>query len=141
MKNILSRSLKKASKKAFTLLETLIVIIILTIVVLAFMPTYSRLKKSMEYKEASSLLELVRAGAKYYDVKYGIGHLVGGAGAWDTIKVERPTGGKLDYDIAAGPKLQIKKKDGTTLYVYDLPDGPGTPTADPDASYLPDDLP
>jgi prepilin-type N-terminal cleavage/methylation domain-containing protein len=129
-------------KKAFTLVEILIVIVVLGILAAFLLPGYGNIRKRAEYREASGLLNLVRAGAKYYDLKYGINHLaLGGAGAWDAMRVDEPSTAHLTYNIIAGPELEIRSPDGNVLYTYRLPDGPGVTTADPDTAYLPGDLP
>ena len=130
-------------KKAFTLIELLIVLVILAIITAFVLPGYGNIRRRAEYREASSLLNLVRAGAKYYDLKYGISHLaLGGVAAWPAMRVDDPSSSAhLTYDIIAGPALQVSNPDGDVLYTYTLPDGPGALTADADTAFLPADLP
>ncbi|MFA5069304.1 MAG: prepilin-type N-terminal cleavage/methylation domain-containing protein [Candidatus Omnitrophota bacterium] len=128
-------------KKAFTLIEVLIVVFIVGILAVASLPAYGKLKKTIEYKETSGILDLVRAGAKYYDLKYGIGGLPV-AGAWDYLKISQPAGSKLIYQIVSGPKLEICNSSGAWLYRYTLPNGPSEKnTGHDDFQYLPSDLP
>lgn len=128
-------------KKAFTLVETLMVLVILGILSAFLLPGYEKIKKRAEYRETTGLLNLVRAGAKYYDLKYGINHLsAGGTAAWPAMRVNEPTDAKLTYVIVAGPALEIRNPNGNLLYTYTLPDGPGVQTGHPDTSYLPADL-
>ena len=142
--NVFNRCTKKGGnmKKAFTTIELIIVMVILGIIASVALPGYSRIKKRMEYKEASGILELVRAGAKYYDLKYGIAALDPTAGPlWTHLKIDDPPAANLGYAIVAGPDLQISNTGGDVLYTYTLPDGPGATTAEEDAAYLPADLP
>ena len=131
-------------KRAFTLVEVLTVVIILTILVVIALPNYSRLKKRIEYRETAGIVKLVQAGAKYYDLRYGIASLPSGDDVWAYLKVDRPFGANLIYTIEdeSGTKyLRIKNADNDLLYSYQLPNGPGTKTEHEDIQYLPDDLP
>ena len=147
--NVFNRCTKKGGnmKKAFTTIEIMIVMVILAIIASIALPGYVEFKKRIEYKEASGILELVRAGAKYYDLKYGIAALDPTAGPlWTHLKVDDPSSAHLVYSIVTGPAagesdLQISNTDGDVLYTYTLPDGPGATTAEPDVAYLPTDLP
>lgn len=129
-------------RKAFTLVEVLIVLVVIAILAAFIVPGYGTIKKRAEYRETTGLLNLVRAGAKYYDLKYGINHLAGGGtAAWPAMRVDEPTDAKLTYAIVAGPALEIRNPAGQLLYTYTLPDGPGVKTGHADTSYLPADLP
>jgi prepilin-type N-terminal cleavage/methylation domain-containing protein len=129
-------------KNSFTLIEVLVAVIVVSILVAIVLPNYGNLKKRIEYKEASGILQLVRAGAKYYDLKHGIGGMPTGGGAWTALRIDPPSGPQLDYVIIAGPTLEIRKRDGTWLYRYNLSTG-GTSRniGEPDIVYLPSDLP
>jgi prepilin-type N-terminal cleavage/methylation domain-containing protein len=129
-------------KKAFTTIEVLVVVVILGILVSIAIPGYSRLKKSTEYREALGFLELVRAGAKYYDLKYGISGLPTGTGAWTALKIDEPAGPQLNYAIISGPRLEIQNQTGAWLYRYNLVNGTTQKrTGHADYQYLPKDLP
>ncbi len=129
-------------KKAFTMIEILVVLLILGILISISIPGYSRLKKRTEYKEASGILELVRAGAKYYDLKYGVSGLPTGSSAWAALKIDEPAGPQLTYEVVTGPKLEIKNKGGDWLYRYHLETGAvERNTGHDDYAYLPGDLP
>jgi prepilin-type N-terminal cleavage/methylation domain-containing protein len=131
-------------KRGFTLIEMLTVIIILSILGTVSLPIYNRVKTRIEYREASGVLELVRAGAKYYDLKYGISGLSSGDPGWVQLKVDKPTGLNLIYSIeaAAGIRyMRIRNKNNDLLYSYQLPNGPGSRTAHADTANLPSDLP
>jgi prepilin-type N-terminal cleavage/methylation domain-containing protein len=131
-------------KRGFTLIEMLTVVIVLSILATVSLPIYNRVKKRIEYRETSGVLELVRAGAKYYDLKYGISVLSSGDPAWTQLKVDKPAWLNLVYSIedSAGTKyMRIRNKNNNLLYSYRLPDGPGSKTAHADTAYLPADLP
>jgi prepilin-type N-terminal cleavage/methylation domain-containing protein len=133
-------------KRAFTLVEMMIVIIIISIITTFGLPSYHKMKKTIEYKEASGIVGMVRAAAGYYYMQYGdFDDLQLGAGAWDDLNIEQPDGDKLTYEIAddAGVKyIRIRNLSGDLLYSYKLPNGPReTIPEQDDMQYLPEDLP
>ena len=132
-------------KRAFTITEVLITVVIISIIAAIGVPAYNNLKKRIEYKEALGVTELVRAAASYYFMKYGsFSSLGSGDAAWVDLKINKPEVNKLNYEIAdvTGTKyLRIKNAGNDLLYSYQLPNGPGTKEAHADTAYLPDDLP
>ena len=133
----------KKRKKGFTVIEIMVVVIILGILAAISLPMYNKIIKRTGFKEVASIVSLVRAGAKYYDLKYDLSALQGNATTWDVLKVDPPSGSGagLTYAMAGGanPELQVIYG-GNTIYTYDLNAGTGT-TAGADSAYLPDDLP
>ena len=129
--------------KAFTFIELVVVIIILTIIIMVSVPAYSNMKKRMEYRSESGVVELVRAAASYYLLKYeSFSGLPTGAGAWDYLNIDPPSKSVLTYDIVTGPKLEIRNQGGTWLYRYHLEtEVVEQNTAHADYSYLPGNLP
>jgi prepilin-type N-terminal cleavage/methylation domain-containing protein len=132
-------------KKAYTLVEIIVVVVILSILASIALPGFKMIKKRIEYKETSGVVGLVRAGAKYYDLKYGLTELPAGDNAWTYLKVDKPSDVYLVYEIVddAGVKyMRIKNQSGDLLYSYKLPDGPReTIPEQDDMQYLPEDLP
>jgi len=133
----------KKRKKGFTVIEIMVVVIILGILAAISLPMYNKIIKRTGFKEVASIVSLVRAGAKYYDLKYDLSALQGNATTWDVLKVDPPSGSGagLSYTMTGGtsPVLQVTY-DGNTIYTYDLNAGTGT-TAGADSAYLPSDLP
>ncbi len=130
-------------KEGFTLNEVMVVVIILGILAAVMFPVYNKIIKRTGFKEVASIVSLIRAGAKYYDLKYDLSGLVGDSSAWDVLKVDDPTGSGTDltYTMTGGatPVLQVSYG-GNLIYTYDLNAGSGT-KAGADSVYLPDDLP
>jgi len=134
-------------KRGFTLGEIMVVVIILGILAAVSLPMYNKIIKRTGFKEVASIVSLVRAGAKYYDLKYDLTTLdPNDTTAWGVLKVDKPSGSgaNLTYKITSSgsgdPALQVSYG-GSMLYEYDLITGSGTTTADPNAAYLPADLP
>ncbi len=132
-------------KKGFTLVELLIAIIILSILAAVSLPVYNKIIKRTGFKEVTNIVGLIRAGAKYYNLKYGVGVLAANETAWGALKLDKPTdsGTNLIYVITSAdgdPALQVFYK-GNMLYQYNLKTGIGINTGVPDAAYLPADLP
>jgi prepilin-type N-terminal cleavage/methylation domain-containing protein len=134
-------------KKSFTIIELVIVIVILGIFAMVSFPMYNKIIKRTGFKEVASIVNLVRAGAKYYDLKYDLSNLPAGETAWGGLKVDKPaaSGAELTYTITASettgnPELEVSYDD-SLLYEYDLITETGAPTEDPNAAYLPADLP
>jgi len=130
-------------KKGFTLSELMVVVVILGILAAVSLPMYNKIIKRTGFKEVASIVSLIKAGAKYYDLKYDLSALEGDATTWDVLKVSEPvdTGTKLTYTMTGGmdPVLQVSYG-GKTIYTYDLREGTGTKSGT-DSIYLPDDLP
>lgn len=130
-------------KKGFTITEIMVVVVILGVLAAISFPVYNKIVKRTGFKEVASIVSLVRAGAKYYDLKYDLSALEGDPTTWDVLKVAEPvsSGAKLTYIMTGGttPVLQVSY-DGNTIYTYDLNAGTGT-TSGADAAYLPSDLP
>ena len=131
----------KRVSKGFTLVELLIVVFVLAILATLSVPMFGGIIKKSELKGVKSALELVRAGAKYYDIKYGLLCLTADNGAWDYLKVNDPSGPDLEYSIEdrGGAKLFVAKYKGSELYTYNLETETGTKAAEADAAYLPND--
>ena len=134
-------------KKGFTLAELVIVVVILCVLAVIALPMYDKVIKHTGFKEVASIVSLIRAGAKYYDLKYDLTALDADETAWDVLKVDKPSasGTDLTYvitpsDATGNPELEVTYG-GNVLYEYDLITGSGTTSADPNAAYLPDDLP
>jgi len=133
-------------KKGFTLIEIIVILLIFGILATISFPLYNKTIKRTGFKEVVNIVSLVKAGAKYYVLKYGAAGLPANETAWDCLKVDKPSdsGAKLTYVItssgAGNPALQVSY-DGSILYEYDLITGIGAKTGDPDAAYLPDNLP
>ena len=131
-------------QKSFTLIEIMVVVIIFGILAVISLPMYNKIIKRTGFKEVASIVSLVRAGAKYYDLKYDLTLFDTAAdNPWDVLKVDEPvdTGANLTYTITGGttPVLQVSY-DSTTIYTYDLNAGTGTKSG-ADSAYLPADLP
>ncbi len=141
-----NRQADRHMKKAYTLTEIIAVIVILAILAAVSVPMYNKIIKRSSFKEVSTIVNLVKAGAKYYDLRYDMSIFEANDNIepWVNLRVDKPsgTGTKLTYVITGGtdPVLQVSY-DGNLLYTYDLKDGTGTTTADPDTAYLPGDLP
>jgi len=132
-------------KRGFTLIEVMIVVVILGLLVSITLPMYSKVIRRTGFKEVSGIVNLVRAGAKYYDLKYDLSAFdANDTTAWNFLKVDKPwdSGIGLTYVLTGGtsPVLEVSY-DGNLLYQYDLLTGTGTTSEDPNAAYLPSDLP
>ena len=126
--------------------EIIIVVVILGLLVTVALSAYGKVIRRTGFREVTRRLNLLRAGARYYDLKYGLNTLAADETAWDALKVDKPSdsGANLTYVITSSasgnPELEISYG-GSVLYEYDLIDETGTTSADPNAAYLPDDLP
>jgi len=131
-------------KKGFTLIELLIVVVILGIVSILAIPTFSKIITRSQFREVVNVVELVRTGAKYYDLKYGLAALTPDDGAWPYLKIDKPTSTcELVYTIVADgsshPTMRVSR-DGSAVYEYDLVDDAGDKkAAHSDSRYLPPD--
>ena len=133
-------------KKGFTLGEVMVVIIILGIFAAIVFPVYNRIIRRTSFKEVARKVDLVRAAAKYYGLKYGISNLPTDDTAWDFLQVDNDDLNSytdLVYAIVSSggdPALQVSYG-GPTLYTYNLVTKIGSVTADSNVKYLPDNLP
>ena len=138
----------KKMKKAFTFIEIMIVVIIIGIIAGFSLSMYSKIIKRAGFKEVARRVDIVRAGARYYGFKYGIDTLPTDDEdeAWDRLQVDNnpsDSGADLIYAIVSSggdPALQVSYG-GSVLYTYNLATETGSTTADPNAKYLPDNLP
>ncbi|MFH1645298.1 MAG: type II secretion system protein [Candidatus Omnitrophota bacterium] len=151
-------------KKAFTLVDLLIVSIVLGIISSMGWPIYNKIAKKMRFKEVKIMVDLVISGAKVYDMKCGIAELLNYSeeDAWDEIDVVMPVGrewscsyriadaddsgvtdGNIEFYIYSDPERDGSKT--TLLYTYTLPYGggvnDGANAGNTDAAYLPVGLP
>jgi competence protein ComGC len=130
-------------KKAFTLIEIVIVIITMVAIITVSLPAYDKMKKRIEYSPASGFVELVRSAASYYLLRNGsFAGLATGDPAWVGLNVAPPSTSSLTYVIISGPQLEIRNRSGDWLYRYHLSTGAvERRTAHADYPYLPKDLP
>lgn len=128
-------------KKAYTIVDVLLIVIILAILAAIVTPAYNKVVRRSELKEVRTLVELTRAGARYYHGKYGITSITPPANL-SVLNVTVPPDAKCTYSIVSGGttgrQLQVTSSNGL-LYTYDLPDGPGAINGvNPDARYVQD---
>lgn len=131
-------------KKAYTIIDVLIIVVILAILAAVVVPAYNKVVRRSELKEVRTLVELTRAGAKYYHGKYWITSITTPANL-SVLNVTVPSDAKCTYSIVSGAGntriLEVRRtSDNVLLYTYQLPNGPGVVQATTDARYL-EDLP
>ncbi len=75
-------------RRAFTLTEILIVVVIVAIMATLALPILVKTIEKAKIGEAISNLNLIRAGQKIYFLEYG--YFAGGAGGIDALNIENP---------------------------------------------------
>lgn len=132
-------------KKGYTLIDVLIIVVILGVLVTVAIPAYRRIIRRAELREVRNLLELTRAGARYYHLKYDITDIDTSEGqdaVFRSLRVDIPADSNCIYQIVAiGTTRQlqvIRRSDSALLYTYDLPDAGGSIQKTSDERYLQD---
>ena len=124
-------------------MEALVTVVILAILAVIALPMFGKGVRRAELKEVKNMVELTRAGAKYYNFKYGIDALDPGAtqtALWAALKIDPPTvDAKCTYTINAGEKKMIVTSGGSPLYTFNLETYKGTiNSGNTDSRYLTD---
>jgi prepilin-type N-terminal cleavage/methylation domain-containing protein len=139
-------------RNAFTLLEVIIVVVILAILVSIAIPNMKKFITRAQLKEVGSMVELIKSGAKYYDLKYGLNLFSTSGDPWINLKLEQlATVPGLTYTFGTSgsgintSKYIIAWKDSTEIYryyFYGPQEGTGQKNSShPDVNSLPADLP
>jgi prepilin-type N-terminal cleavage/methylation domain-containing protein len=135
-------------RKAFTLIEIIIVVVILAILVSIAVPNIRKFITRAQLKEVGSMVELIKSGAKYYDLKYGLNLFSTSGDPWTNLKLDQlATVPGLTYSFATSGanKYIIASKDGQWIYryyFYGPQEGTGQKNSShPDVNSLPADLP
>lgn len=110
------------AKKAFTLIELIVVIIILGILATVALPNMKKIITRTQLKEVGSMVELIKSGSKYYNLKYGLNifDTSDQATAWEVIKLDMLAsvpGLTYTFGTDAQGKYILASK-GTTWYKY-----------------------
>jgi len=150
--------MRKGYGKGFTIIELITTVIILGILAGVVIPTFQKAIKRAAYREVKTMAELAKAGASYYDLKYGIANLPVATYQssnqpllWQMLNVDRPPASKCDYRIEVDAdtfkKLIVySPPGGTWIFKYNF-QAIGTAGAGvknnvhADVKYLPIDLP
>lgn len=159
---VVNRILTMKRRRAFTLIEILVVSIILGLIASIGWPVYNKMVKKARFKEVKIMVDLVISGAKVYDMKYGINSILINSETgfpstqeerWDYLNIQLPPAHErvCDYEISQGGSAvdlwvySDPEKDGTKttkLYWYKLPYGNSQKyPKNPDSAYLPPDMP
>ena len=83
------------SQRGFTLIETLIVVIIITIMASIAIPNYNRAVEQGRWRAARDILEAVYSGERVYWTTNNTYINVAAGGPWNTIYMDTPNGGAL----------------------------------------------
>lgn len=135
-------------RKGYTVIDVLIIVVILGVLATVAIPAYRMIVRHSQLREVRNLVELTRAGARYYSNKHGITAIdpsKGQPAVWNSLRIDLPASPYCTYQItspnATTRRLEVtRNSDGALLYTYDLPNGPGAVQATTDARYL-NDLP
>jgi prepilin-type N-terminal cleavage/methylation domain-containing protein len=119
-------------KRGFTLVEIMTVLVIIVILASLGIPMFYKATREAELAEVELMVDMVSAGARYYDFKYGFASFDPSAGPvvyWKALNVDLPPHSECQYTIIAeGGKKKLLVESMPTgkvpwiwLYKYELP--------------------